>query len=96
MIAPLPSDDTFWSHALGEAIVLDMASPYVILGTLSRVDHLFVRLTDADVHDLRDSKSTRELYVLEARRHGVRINRDVVAVRIAEIVSFSLLSDVTE
>lgn len=85
-----------WSHALGVPVVLDLASHYVILGTLERIESHFVTLVDADVHDLRDSKTTRELYVIEARRHGVRSNRTSVCVRIGEIVSFSRLEAVVE
>lgn len=85
-----------WIAAVGEPVVLDLASPYVVLGTLDRVEGTCLRLTEADVHDLRDSKTTRELYVLEARRHGIRCNRHVATVRIAEIVSFSRLEDVVD
>lgn len=85
-----------WSHALGVPVVLDLASQYVILGTLDHIASHFVTLVDADVHDLRDSKTTRELYVIEARRHGVRSNRTSVCVRIGEIVSFSRLDAVVE
>lgn len=81
---------------MGQPVVLDLASPYVVLGTLAGVDTHFVQLADADVHDLRDSKTTRELYVLEARRHGIRSNRQSVCVRIGEVVSFSRLADVVE
>jgi len=96
MIAPIPSEANFWSNLLGSPLVLDLGSPYVILGTLEQADERFVTLTDADVHDLRDSKTTRELYVLEARKHGIRCNRNRVSIRIEEIVSLSRLEDVVE
>ncbi|MBI1347875.1 hypothetical protein GC163_16490 [bacterium] len=96
MIAPINPESSFWSSLVGEALVLDLGSPYVILGTLEQADTLFVTLLDADVHDLRDSKTTRELYVLEARRHGIRCNRHRVSVRLDDIVSLSRLSDVVE
>jgi len=90
------TSDAPWSTLLNSELVLDLSSPYVILGTLVAVDPLHVELRDADVHDLRDSKSTRELYVLQARRHGIRSNRARVYVRREEIVSFSRLLDVVE
>lgn len=96
MIAPATGDDKSWAELLGTVIVLDLASPYVVLGTLERIEPTFLVLTDADVHDLRDSKTTRELYVLEARLHGVRSNRRRTSVRLAEICSVSRLSDVIE
>lgn len=85
-----------WQGAIGQPVVLDLSSSFVILGVLTEADEWYIRLIDADVHDLRDSKTTRELYVLEARRHGVRSNRKSVTVRMAEVVSFSLLVDVIE
>jgi hypothetical protein len=85
-----------WNRFLGQEIVVDLASPYVILGTLQSAERQGVVLIDADVHDLRDSKSTRELYVLEARRHGIRTNRRQVWVATREIVSLSPLADVLE
>lgn len=96
MIAPNNPEVGFWAALLGDALVLDLTSPYVILGTLEQIDVAFVTLVDADVHDLRDSKTTRELYVLEARKHGIRSNRHRVSVRIDEIVSLSRLLDVVE
>jgi hypothetical protein len=90
------SDDKVWSELNGQCLVLDLSSPYVVLGTLAQTESLYVTLIDADVHDLRDSKTTRELYVLESRRHGVRCNRQRVSVSRAEIVSVSRLEDVVE
>jgi len=89
-------DDKVWSDLQGQCLVLDLSSPYVVLGTLAAAETLYVTLLDADVHDLRDSKTTRELYVLESRRHGVRCNRKRVSVSRNEIVSVSRLDDVVE
>lgn len=82
---------TAWT---GKQVVLDLASPYVIIGTLNRTDDKYLYLTDADVHDLRDTATTRDLYVVDARRHGVNVNRKEVAVQRDQIVSLSLLEDV--
>lgn len=90
------SSNDVLSALLGVDLVLDLTGPFVILGKLDAVDALHVVLRDADVHDLRDSKTTRELYVLQARRHGIRCNRSRVCVRRDEIVSFSRLADVVE
>lgn len=78
----------------GRIVVLDVASPYVYLGTLVDEDHRYIVLENADVHDLRDTHTTRELYVLEAKRHGVHRNRKRVLVRREDIVSISALDDV--
>jgi hypothetical protein len=79
---------------LGVEIVLDTGEPYVYLGRLVEYDTLYLLLEDADVHDLRDSKSTRELYVVESRKHGIRANRKRVQVSRRAIVSWSALTDV--
>ena len=81
---------------IGQPVVLDVTSPYVYLGTLAEVDHKYLILTDADVHDLRDTKTTRELYVLDSKRHGISANRSRVLVSRDEIVSLSALADVVE
>lgn len=83
-----------WQSLFQQEVVLDLASSYVILGKLVAADGVFIELLEADVHDLRDSKTTRDLYVLEARRHGIRVNRARVVVRMGDIVGCSPLSDV--
>ena len=80
----------------GREVVLDAASLYVYVGTLVGRDDLYLILDNADVHDLRDTATTRERYVLDSKRHGVRSNRRRVLVRREEIVSLSALDDVLE
>jgi hypothetical protein len=53
-------------------------------------------LADADVHDLRDSETTRELYVLSSARDGIRRNRTEVTVRWDAILSISALDSVVD
>ncbi len=81
---------------VGREVVLDVSSPFVYVGTLVAHDDRYLILENADVHDLRDTASTRELYVLDSKRHGIRSNRRRVLVRIEEVVSLSALEDVTE
>lgn len=81
---------------VGEIVVLDAASRFVYVGTLCGSDDHFFELAEADVHDLRDTNTNRELYVLETKQHGVRANRRRVLVRRDEIVSLSPLSDVMD
>lgn len=91
----MPKPQTF-DELIGSEVVLDVASPYVYLGTLAGQDSQYLILDDADVHDLRDTTTTRELYVVEARRLGVHPNRKRVWVRLGEIVSMSRLADVVQ
>jgi hypothetical protein len=78
----------------GRIVVLDLASPFVVVGTLVADDHRYLVLDDADIHDLRDSSTTRELYVLELHRHGLGPNRKRVLVQREDVVGISLLDDV--
>ncbi|MFG0335986.1 MAG: hypothetical protein ACF8TS_21720 [Maioricimonas sp. JB049] len=79
---------------LGQNVVLDVAAQYVYIGRLAGSDHKYLILEEADVHDLRDTTTTRELYVLDTRRHGVSVNRQRVFASRDQIVSLSALDDV--
>lgn len=83
-----------WEMCIGEIVVLDLDSPFVCVGTLVGVELGSLLLESADLHDLRDTASTREAYVLEARRHGVTPNRHRLWVRADRVVSLSRLEDV--
>lgn len=90
----MDSTKTHFDALLGREVVLDMASRYVILGKLITYDDRLLVLEDADVHDLRDTSTTREVYVVESKRFGIRTNRARVIVVQSEIVSLSALDDV--
>jgi len=79
-----------------QVVVIDAVSEFVFAGTLVDGDHRYLVLADADVHDLRDSKTTRDEYVLALRRLGIRTNRNRVHVSRDQIVSLSLLIEVVE
>jgi hypothetical protein len=81
---------------LGKAIVVDLRSPYVCLGTLKRYDDLYLELRNADFHDLRDTQTTRENYVAASRSTGVKRNRKRIFLVRAEVVALSLLEDVVD
>lgn len=81
---------------IGQEVVVDVVSQYVYLGTLVASDDKYLVLEQADVHDLRETATTRELYVLDSRRLGIRTNRDRVLVRLNEVVSLSALTDVVK
>ena len=83
-----------FEQLLGREVVIDVASQYVYLGTLTGADEKYLVLEHADAHDLRDTNTTRELYVVDSKRLGVHKNRERVLVRIEEIVSVSALEDV--
>ena len=81
---------------LNKVIVVDVVSPYVFVGTLVTCSEKTLTLSNADVHDLRDSNTTRERYLLDSRRDGVRANRHRVFVQQCQIVRISELDDIIE
>jgi hypothetical protein len=81
---------------IGQKVVVDLRSPYVCLGTLSRVDELCLELRNADLHDLRDTQTTRENYVAASRATGIKRNRKRLIVVRAEVVAVARLDDVVD
>ena len=79
---------------LNEQVILDTATPIVYIGTLVELtDHAFV-LTETDMHDCRDGHAGKELYLSEAYRGGVTVNRRQVIVMRSAVISISRLADV--
>ena len=81
---------------IGQVVVLDLRSSYVCLGTLKRVDDLHLELRHADLHDLRDTQTTRENYIATSVATGIKRNRKKLLLMRAEIVAIARLSDVVE
>ena len=81
---------------VGQQVVVDVAAQFVYVGTLKSVEAGFLVLADADVHDLRDSDTTRELYVLSSARDGVRRNRKQVSLCWEAVLSISKIEDVVD
>ncbi len=73
-----------------------LAGPLIYIGTLAALTSAHYVLTDANVHDTNDSRSGKELYLLETRDLGVRANRARVLIERREIVSLSLLTDIRD
>jgi hypothetical protein len=80
----------------GEKVVIDLRSTFVCLGTLVRADELFLELRNADLHDLRDTETTRELYVAESQTTGIKRNRKRLLLVRADVVAVALLEDVVD
>lgn len=83
-----------FEQLFGELVVIDLSSPYVYLGRLVESQGDYLLLSDADVHDLRDTATTREKYVLAARGHGINANRRWTWVSRGQIVGISRLDDI--
>ena len=85
-----------FDELIGEKVVVDLRSAFVCLGTLVRADEHFLELRNADLHDLRDTETTRELYVAESRATGVKRNRKRVLLVRGEVIAVSRLEDVVD
>ena len=79
---------------IGQRVVVDLSSQFVCLGTLHRVDERYLELLDADLHDLRDTHTTRENYVAAALATGIKRNRKRVLLTRAEVVGIARAEDV--
>jgi hypothetical protein len=81
---------------LDHVVVIDLRSPFVCLGRLKRIDADFLEVADADLHDLRDTQTSRENYVAASSATGIKRNRKRVLVVRGDIVAIARLADVVE
>jgi len=81
---------------VGEKIVVDCRSEFVCLGTLKSFNGDFLEMRGADLHDLRDTETTREVYVAESQRTGIKRNRKRLILNRAEVVAIAKLDDVSD
>ena len=83
---------------LNRRVVIDTSGPLLYIGTLRRFDAAGYWLADADVHDRTDGHSTKESYISETheleRGGSRRVNRRLVFVERAAVMSVSALDDV--
>jgi hypothetical protein len=87
-------DSPGWEALVGKLVVVDTDSRFVYLGRLDRVEVEFLVMKDVDVHDRRESPSTKEQYIMDTKRFGVKPNRKEVSVRKTLVVSVSSLDDI--
>lgn len=87
-------DSSGWESMIGKIVVVDTDSRFVYLGTLDRVDAEFLVMKDVDAHDRRESPSTKEQYIMDTKKFGVKANRKEVSVRKSMVISISKLDDV--
>jgi small nuclear ribonucleoprotein (snRNP)-like protein len=81
---------------LNEKVVIDCRSEFVCLGTLKSFDEHFLELRNADLHDLRDTETSRENYVAANVATGVKRNRKRVLINRMDVVAVSKLTDVVD
>jgi hypothetical protein len=81
---------------IGEEVIIDVKGSYIYLGTLAKVGREVLVLRDADVHFSGDSQTTTELYAMEAKKNGLRVNRQTVYVMRHEVLSLARIEDIVE
>ena len=80
---------------LGQLVVVDCDGPFLACGRLESASAQHLELVEADLHDLREGSSSREVYTLETRQLGVRVNRRRVSLPLARVIAVSRLDDAT-
>ena len=81
---------------LGREVVVDLRSSFVCLGRLERCDDNFLELSDADLHDLHDTETSRENYVAASLATWIKRNRKRVLLARAEMVAIALVDDIAD
>ena len=87
------SDD--WLVALrGQLVVVDLDESYLVIGVLAEADSDCLVFTDADLHDHREANCTKDVYLIETLKLGVRANRRRVMIPRRRVVAISRLEDI--
>jgi hypothetical protein len=82
-----------FEELVGRKVVVDLRSSFVCLGTLYKADEHALELRNADLHDMRDTQTTREKYIAESKTTGVKRNRKRVWIVRSEVVAICRLDD---
>lgn len=80
---------------IGKKVLVDTDAEYIIAGTLVEFGKMLI-LEDVDVHSTTESTTTRELYVIDVAKLGVRANRKRIHLMASRVVCISLLEDIIE
>ena len=91
-----PAGGSLLTELMGTKVVIDLRSSYVALGTLVAADDQYLALKNADLHDLRDTDTTRENYIAESKATGIKRNRKRVLVLRSDMVAIARLEDVVD
>ena len=81
---------------VSKKVIVDTDASIVYLGVLAEISETAIVLTDTDVHGMRDTSATREVYIMETAKYGVRANRKKVTLMRSRVLSVSLLDDIVK
>ena len=90
------SNDTWLTSLIGQTVVVDLDESYLVIGTLRAADDKHLSFIEADVHDHHEANCTKEVYLLESLKLGVRFNRKQVAIPRSRMLAISRLEDVVQ
>ncbi len=79
---------------IGKEVVVDTSTSFIYLGILEEIRDDCLILSSVDVHDRNDIEISKEKYVLDTRRFGIKENRRKVFVIRDRVVSLSEIEDV--
>jgi hypothetical protein len=78
----------------GQIVICDLVDGYMIFGTLCGFSSEHLEFRDADLHDLREANSTKDVYAIETLDIGVRVNRQRCAISRLKLIAISRLDEV--
>ncbi len=79
---------------LKQQLLVDTRSSFLYIGILEAVTEHCAVLSQVDVHDSKETITTKELYAIQSKTTGVKINRELVYINLDHVVSFSPLDAV--
>jgi len=81
------------SELRNQVIVIDTSGSIIVLGRLMKIASDCLVLQDADVHDCQEGYSSKELYVINALKYGIRPNRKKVYIPKSTVTAVSAIED---
>ncbi|MCK4245038.1 MAG: hypothetical protein KAX20_05380 [Candidatus Omnitrophica bacterium] len=81
---------------LNKIVVLDTDSRWLYIGTLKAIEEDCYTIEDVDAHDLKETTTSRQNYLIEVNAHGLVVNRKMVRVCKEKVVGISTLEEILE
>ncbi len=74
-------------------VVIDLDTGHILIGTLLDFSREHLLFDDTDLHDSKKANSTKEVYLSEAYRYGINVNRKQVAIPRSRVLAVAKLED---
>ena len=81
---------------LNKVIVLDTDSRWLYIGTLKAIEEDCYLIEDVDAHDLKETTTSRQNYLIGVKTHGLVFNRKMVRVCKEKVIGISMLEEILE